>query len=154
MSLRLRLISLVAIVLAVSLVFGTAIACFSASRSVRTEMLSALVVARQTIENAIDGLKASHDPQRDLESLVASFKGNRHLRIFLTGDARMIATPAVEKSPFGGVPEWFVRLLHMVPAVAGVPIRLADRSYEIVTIETDPHNEIVEIWNELSDSLI
>jgi len=50
MSLCLRLISLVVIVLAVSLLFGGAIACFSASRSVRTEMLSALVVAQQTIE--------------------------------------------------------------------------------------------------------
>ena len=67
MSLRLRLISLVAIVLAVSLVFGSAIACFSASRSVRTEMLSALVVAQQTIENAVEGLQASYDPQRELE---------------------------------------------------------------------------------------
>jgi len=47
MSLRLHL---AAIGLAVSLVFGSAIACFSASRSVRTEMLSALVVAQQTIE--------------------------------------------------------------------------------------------------------
>src|SRR3984893_6957244 len=118
MSLRLRLISLVAIVLAVSLLFGGAIACFSASRSVRTEMLSALVVARQTIENAIDGLQTSHDPQRDLENLVASFKGNRHLRVSLTGDARAIAAPAVEKSPFGRVPEWFVRLIQVVPAAA------------------------------------
>ena len=58
MSLRLRLISLVVIVLAVSLFFGGAIACFSASRSVRTEILSALVVAQQTIENAIDGLQS------------------------------------------------------------------------------------------------
>jgi hypothetical protein len=67
MSLRLHLISLVAIGLAVSLVFGSAIACFSASRSVRTEMLSALVVAQQTIENAVEGLQASYDPQRELE---------------------------------------------------------------------------------------
>ena len=50
-------------------------ACFSASRSVRTEMLSALVVAQQTIENAIDGLRTSHDPRRQLENLGTSFKG-------------------------------------------------------------------------------
>jgi two-component system sensor histidine kinase UhpB len=154
MSLRLRLISLVAIVLAVSLVFGTAIACFSASRSVRTEMLSALVVARQTIENAIDGLQTSHDPQRELENLVASFKGNRHLRVSLSGDARAIASPVVEESPFGRVPAWFVRLIRVVPATFRVPVTLPDRSYESVVIETDPHNEIVEVWSELSDSLV
>jgi two-component system sensor histidine kinase UhpB len=154
MSLRLRLISLVAIVLAVSLVFGSAIACFSASRSVRTEMLSALVVAEQTIENAVDGLQTSLDPKRELENLVTSFKGNRHLRVSLSGDTRAIASPAVEESPFGRVPEWFVRLIRVVPATSRVPITLADRSYESVVIETDPHNEIVEVWNELSDSLI
>jgi two-component system, NarL family, sensor histidine kinase UhpB len=154
MSLRLRLISLVVIVLAVSLVFGGAIACFSASRSVRTEMLSALVVAQQTIENAIDGLQTSRDPQRELENLVTSFKGNRHLRVFLFGDTRAIASPAVEESPFGRIPKWFVRLIRVVPATSQVPIPFADRSYQSVVIETDPHNEIVEVWNELSDSLI
>jgi two-component system sensor histidine kinase UhpB len=154
MSLRLRLISLVAIVLAVSLVFGSAIACFSASRSVRTEMLSALVVAQQTIENAVDGLQTSHDPQRELENLVTSFKGNRHLRVTLSADTRAIASPAVEEPPFGRVPAWFVRLIQVVPATSRVPITLAGRSYESVVIETDPHNEIVEVWNELSDSLI
>jgi len=154
MSLRLRLISLVAIVLAVSLVFGSAIACFSASRSVRTEMLSALVVAQQTVENAVDRLQTSHDPQRELENLVTSFKGNRHLRVSLSGETRAIASPAVEEPPFGRVPEWFVRLIRAVPATYRVPITLPDRSYESVVIETDPHNEIVEVWNELSDSLI
>ena len=154
MSLRLRLISLVAMVLLVTLVFGSAVACFSASRSVRTEMLSALVVARQTIENAIDGLQTSHDPQRELKNLVASFKGNRHLHVSLTGDLRAITSPTVEKSPFGGVPEWFVRSIPVIPATAQVPITLADRSNQTVAIETDPHNEIVEVWNELSDTLI
>src|SRR5215471_2221937 len=67
-SLRLRLISLVVIVPAVSLVFGGAIACFSASRSVRTEMLSALVVAQQPIENAIDGLQTSHDSKKSRQT--------------------------------------------------------------------------------------
>jgi hypothetical protein len=38
-------------------------------------MLSALVVAQQTIENAIDGLRTSHDPRRQLENLGTSFKG-------------------------------------------------------------------------------
>jgi two-component system, NarL family, sensor histidine kinase UhpB len=96
-------------------------------------------------------LQTSHDPQRELENLVTSFKGNRHLRVFLSGDTRGIASPAVEESPFGRVPQWFVRLIRVVPATSQVPITFADRSYERVVIETDPLNEIVEVWNELSD---
>ena len=45
-------------------------------------------------------------------------------------------------------------MISVVPATSQVPITFADRSYERVVIETDPHNEIVEVWNELSDSLI
>ena len=78
MSLRWRLISLIVIILAVSLVFGGAIACLSASRSVRTEMLSALVVAQQTIENAIDGLQTSQAfkmSRRKIDSYRGDFDG-------------------------------------------------------------------------------
>jgi len=60
----------------------------------------------------------------------------------------------VEEPPFGRVPEWFIRMIHVVPVTSRVPITFADRSYESVVIETDPHNEFVEVWNELSDSLI
>jgi hypothetical protein len=68
MSLRLRLISLVAMVLLVTVVFGSAVACLSASRSVRTEMPSALVVARQSIENANGG---NPHPSRPFAAVVA-----------------------------------------------------------------------------------
>jgi two-component system, NarL family, sensor histidine kinase UhpB len=154
MSLRFRLIGLVAIILVVSLAFGSAIACFNASRSVRTEMRSAQVVGRQTIENAIDGLQNSPDPARDLENLVGSFKGNRHLRVALSGDAASIALPAIDTAPLGGAPAWFVGLIGVAPATDRVPVTLAGRVYGTVTIETDPRNEILEVWNEFSDSLI
>ena len=53
MSLRFRLITLVAIVLLVSLALGGVLACFNASRSLRTEMHAALLVGRQTVNNTI-----------------------------------------------------------------------------------------------------
>src|SRR5271170_2981527 len=79
-TLRFRLIALVSVALSISLALGGAIACRNASRSVRTEIKSALLVGRQTVENAIDGLRNSRDPQHDLEDFVLSFAGNRHLR--------------------------------------------------------------------------
>lgn len=85
MSLRFRLISLVCVVLLISLSLGGAIAYSNACRSVRTEMRAALLVGRQTIEAAVDRLQTAREPLRDLDDLVASFKGNRHLRIRLSG---------------------------------------------------------------------
>jgi hypothetical protein len=84
MALRFRLIALAAMVLMASLAAGGAIACFNATRSVRTEMLSALLVGRQTVENAVKTLQGTPDPRRHLDDLVASFEGNRHLRVSLS----------------------------------------------------------------------
>ncbi len=123
MSLRLRLICLVAVVLVISLLVGAAIACFNATGSVGTEMRAALLVGRRIVDNAAPGIQASPDPQRDLERLVAVFSGNRHLRVSLAGDPAVVADPAVETSAFGEPPGWFVRLIG-VPSI-GDRVRIA-----------------------------
>ncbi len=89
MSLRLRLIGLVAIVLVISLVLGGVIACFNASGSVGTEMRSALLLGRGVVENAAGGIGATGHPRRDLERLVAVLAGDRHLRASLAGIRRL-----------------------------------------------------------------
>ena len=66
MSLRLRLIALVAVALLLSLVLGGAVILLNASESVRTELRSALVVGRQTVENAAREIDGSPAPHRDL----------------------------------------------------------------------------------------
>jgi two-component system sensor histidine kinase UhpB len=155
MSLRFRLIGLVAMVLMVSLAVGGVIAGISASRSVRTEMRSALLVGRQAVENAVAGLPEAHDPQRDLDNLIASFGGNRHLRVSLTGVAGAPAiAPPSDKSPFGSVPAWFIGLIGVAPATDLVPVTVADRPLGTIVLETDPHNEILEVWNQFNDNLV
>jgi two-component system, NarL family, sensor histidine kinase UhpB len=153
MSLRFRLIGLVCVILIASLAFGGAIACRSASRSVRTEMRAALLVGRQTIENATERLQRAADPSRELRDLIASFKGNRHLRVWLVGAATVAANPSVEKSPFGGVPFWFTRVIGAAPVTDRVPIAVGGRDYGTVAVETDPHNELIEVWREFADSV-
>jgi two-component system sensor histidine kinase UhpB len=154
MSLRFRLIALVAIVLMISLVFGGAIACFNASRSVRIEMRSALLVGRQMVDDAVRELQRSRDPQRDLDDLISSFRGNRHLRVSVTGSIVAAAMPIKDHSPFGKAPAWFVRLVGVAPVTDRVPIAIGGRSYVTVVIETDPRNEILEVWNEVNESLL
>jgi len=154
MSLRFRLIGLVCGALVVSLLLGCVTACVNASRSVRTEMRSALLVGRQTIESEIERLRQAPDPSRDLDDLVSSFKGNRHLRVRLVGEAEAVAAPVVERPPFGAVPGWFVRVIGVVPVVDRVPFAVSGRDYGTIAIETDPHNEILEVWNEFTDSLV
>jgi two-component system, NarL family, sensor histidine kinase UhpB len=154
MSLRLRLIGLVCGALVLSLVLGGATAWLNASRSVRTEMRSALLVTRHTIENAVERLQDAPDPGYALGELVASFEGNRHLRVRFIGEAQAVATPVVESPSFGAVPNWFVRVIGVVPVADRVPITVGGRDYGTIVLETDPHNEILEVWNEFTDSLV
>ena len=154
MSLRLRLIGLVCIALVVSLTLGGAVAWLNATRSVRNEMRSALLVGRKTIENAIERLQTSLDPSRDLDDLVASFAGSRHLRVRFIGDPMAVTAPAVERPAFGTIPGWFVRVIGVEPVTDRVPVVLGEHHLGTVAIETDPHNEILEVWDEFADSLL
>lgn len=154
LSLRLRLIGLVALVFAASLVLGGTVACLNASRSVEAEMRSALAVGQQIVALGVAGLDRSDDPARDLERLVASFRGNRHLRVTLTGAERAVAAPQRDAPLLGTVPRWFERLIGVTPSRVLIPVALAGRAYGEIAIETVPHNEVLEIWNEFGDSLL
>jgi two-component system sensor histidine kinase UhpB len=147
LSLRLRLIGLVAMVLVLSLAFGGTVACLNASRSVQAEMRAALAAARQTIATAAAALGRSDAPRRDLDQLIASFRGNRHLRVALDGETGADPPPPAE------VPGWFVRLIGVPPDVLRMPV-VAGRDYGTIVIETAPRNEIIEVWDEFSDSLL
>jgi two-component system, NarL family, sensor histidine kinase UhpB len=154
MSLRFRLSGLVCFVLLLSLALGSVIAYSTAMRSVRTEMRAALLVGRQTIEVAIERLRASAHPGRDLDQLVGSFAGDRHLRVWRTGPQTVIASPLAERAYFGRVPGWFVRIVGPAPTTERIPVSINGRDYGTIGVETDPYNETLEVWNEFTDSLI
>jgi two-component system sensor histidine kinase UhpB len=154
MSLRLRLIGLVAITLVISLLLGCAMACFNASGSVGVEMKSALLVGRRAVESAVDKLQASRDPGRDLAGLVTLFAGNRHIRVSLEGDPAVVGAPAVEKSPYGGPPAWFVRLIGVPRMTERVPVAINGVRYATVLIEAVPHNETLDVWNDFIDTVV
>jgi two-component system sensor histidine kinase UhpB len=154
MSLRFRLIGLVAIAFVTSMAVGGVIISLIASRSVRTEMDAALLVGRQAVENAKGDLRSSRDPQRDLESFVASFAGSRHLRVSLAGNVAVVTPPVEERSPFGQTPAWFANLIGVAPVAERMAVAIAGHPSQTVVIETDPRNEILEVWNEFCEGLI
>jgi two-component system, NarL family, sensor histidine kinase UhpB len=155
MSLRFRLSSLVCIVLLLSLALGSLFAYSNAVRSVRTEMRAALLVGHQTVAIELERLWNSANTSGDLDQLIASFQGNRHLRVWLSGaKPAVVATPVDEHSRFGRMPAWFVRIIGVAPETRRISATIAGRDYGTVVIETDPYNETLEVWNEFTDSLI
>jgi two-component system, NarL family, sensor histidine kinase UhpB len=153
MSLRFRLIGLVCLVLIASLLSDGIIAYANASRSVRTEMRAAFMVGRQTIASTLDRIHNGSEPSRALDELVASFQGNRHLLVWHIGGAAAVAAPVSEKSRFGHAPTWFIRLIGVAPETEQIPVAVDNRDLGTLVIATDPHNEILEVWNEFAGSL-
>src|ERR1700733_6143077 len=149
MSLRVRLITSIVLVLLISLCVGGLVAGWHAIRSVRTELQAALSVGTQTLRNGIDDLSGGHDLQAELGRLVHMFDGDRHLRAVLRdreGQPRVTSTTArVAK-----VPAWFVSLL--APSIR--PVRRDVGAGNVITVETDPRNEIGEVWTQLQDDLV
>ncbi len=153
MSLRIRLILLVTLALALSLTLGGTLAWLNARHSVATELNSALTVARQTIGSGIASANGSPDWRRDIDRLVASFAGNRHLRVSLTGDA-IVARPSVESPPVGSVPHWFERAIGVKSEAARILVVIDGQTRGTILVETVPHNEVLENWDEFGESLL
>jgi two-component system, NarL family, sensor histidine kinase UhpB len=149
MSLRVRLITSIVFVLFISLCVGGVVAGWHAIRSVRTELQAALAVGAQTLRNGIDDLSGGHESPQELGRLVHMFDGDRHLRAVLSdrgGEPLVTSTTArVAK-----VPTWFVSLL--APSIA--PVRRDVGASNAITVETDPRNEIGEVWTQLQDDLV
>lgn len=154
MSLRLRLIGLVALVFVASLALGGTLAYLNASRSVATELDAALAVACHLVEARLADLDRAADPEHDLAQLVAAFAGNRHVRVSLAGEPGESAGPAAEASPIADIPPWFVRLIGVAPKAVGIPVVIGGKAHGILRLETVPHNEILEIWNEFCDTAL
>lgn len=154
LSLRGRLIGLVGLVFALSLALGGTVACLNASRSVDAELRAAMAVAQQSVTAGLGGLERSDDPRRDLERLIASFRGNRHVSVRLSGADRAVTMPQVDAPPLAAAPPWFERLIGVVPSSLRIPVTLAGQPYGEITLTTVPHNEVLEIWNEFADSLL
>ena len=83
MSLRARVVTLIAAVLAVSMAMGVAAAGYQARQALSAELSAGLGGARQTVASAFEDLPHSDHPGRDLRQLVATFDGNRHVRATL-----------------------------------------------------------------------
>lgn len=153
MTLRMRLICSVAISLLISVAFGGLLIWWTARLSVATELAAALAVGEQTVRATIDRLSRSTEPRNELLRLVATFDRDRHVRAVLRGDGRWesASTPTVES---GDIPDWFVWAI--VPATNDIRIALpeVDPIFREITLEADPRNEALEVWNSSRESLL
>lgn len=149
MSLRLRLILSVLGVLIASLVLGGGLIAWRAARSVGVEMRASLGVRAQVIV----AMAPERGGERSLADLVASFDGDRHIRVsLLDADGAEVLTSRLAQ-PGSTAPAWFAWLVGVEPETLSMPAPAASRVGASLRLQTDPNNEIGEVWGETRDSV-
>jgi two-component system, NarL family, sensor histidine kinase UhpB len=153
MSLKVRLVLWVALMLLVSLMLGAGLAWWHATRSVATEMQAALVVGQQTVQTVIPHIGPDDDRGAALRQLIGTFNGNRHLRATLIGTDGATAAVSALLPPPEHVPSWFGSTV-MPNSAPSIRIALPEAAGGgSILLETDPHNELTEVWTDFLDDI-
>jgi two-component system sensor histidine kinase UhpB len=145
MSLRGRVIALVALMLLVSVSIYVAMSWNSARSDLAAELSAARMGGLQTVRSAFEDLPRSDHPARDLRQLVETFNGNRHVTAAVfdqLGRARLVSVAAM---PRRVAPSWFAALLrpHLEPVTVAVP----DGSRSVLTLRPEPASDIAVLWS-------
>jgi two-component system sensor histidine kinase UhpB len=144
-SLRGRVIGLVALMLLISVSLYVAISW----RGVRGDLAAELSAARtgglQTVRSAFEDLPRSDHPRRDLRQLVSTFNGNRHVTAVVIdrlGRVRLVSRPSL---PRKAAPAWFARSLR--PDLTAVTVEVPDGSRDVLTLQPEPASDIAALWS-------
>jgi len=151
MSLRARIVAAIAAVLLVSAILGAGLAGWRAKQALREELAAALTGGRQTVESAYEDLPRSDHPARDLDQLIATFDGNRHLRAMLVApDGRPLARSRV--LPAAPAPPWFAALVQSDLPPESLPAPVAGGRRVVLTPVWA--NDVGEAWAQFLDLVL
>jgi two-component system, NarL family, sensor histidine kinase UhpB len=150
MTLRHRLIALIALVLPLSLLVGGLLTYWHAVRKVETEMAAALAFGESSVRDAIVSMASSADPTLYLARVVASFTGERHLQVSHIGPDGKIAAQSQVSRPKGPPPEWLARVLAGPQHSISVELPGDLKKFGQLQIAADPLNEVTEVWDDVT----
>lgn len=154
MPLRARLIVLVGLVLLLSIAGGGTLVVWRAMHSVQTELQAALDVGARTVRNGYADVAETGGAATELRHLVATFDGNRHVRAtLLTADGTGVAASELFP-PTQHVPGWFVRMIAGAPLEVRLAVPADVGGGGAIVLQTDPINEIGEVWVQSRDAML
>ena len=153
-TLRQRLLLLLALMLAASVVVKTSLAFWHAAGKVQTELTAALVVGEQIVADAVRELENVPNPYQMMPSVIERFSGGRHLRIALLDDVGKEVVSSRLAMPEEPAPEWVYNFLAGETEIATIKLPSSIKGYSSFYIEADPRNEVQEFWEELRHGLV
>jgi two-component system sensor histidine kinase UhpB len=148
MSLRARVVALIAAVLLISMLMGTAVAGYQARHALAAELTAGLSGARQTVGGAFEDLPNSDHAARDLRQLVATFDGNRHVGANLLGADGKVALASQTQTPDRPAPAWFARLLGSTPPPLRIAVPATAGGYPAIVLTPTAEIDVAAAWRE------
>lgn len=151
LSLRVRLIILVALALVLGLSANIARLVLEAAPRVQAEDQSVVRLAVAFGKALVADLDKAADPEEKLAQIVGDMAQLRHVSVARQGPASTpAATPArpsddIEQAP--GVPSWFIALVHPEQTTVTVPVEVDGKSLGALAITSHPSDEMAEIWD-------
>jgi two-component system, NarL family, sensor histidine kinase UhpB len=150
LSLRARLITLLALVLILGLTINITRLVLEAGPRVQAEDQSVIRLAREFIETLVVSLNETADPDARLSRIIQDLNRLRHVSITRQEDASGVKPPVADdrdddREP-SSVPAWFVALVHPETTAVNVPIAIHGRPGSLV-ITSHPDDEMNEIWD-------
>lgn len=149
MSLRARIVVLIALVLFVGVLLGAVAAALQARRALHEELVAALTGGEQMAASAFEDLPRSDHPARDLAQLAHAFDGDRHLRAVLKDGAGGVILASRPAPASAAAPAWLARALGPAPPAIDLPTprtAAAGRTLELQPIDGPDADAI---WREL-----
>jgi two-component system sensor histidine kinase UhpB len=150
MSLRGRVIGLVALMLVVSVSIYVMILWSGSRRDLSAELTAARMGGVQTVQSAFEDLPRSDHPQRDLRQLVATFNGNRHLSAAVSDRFRRVQLASTAAMPQKPAPNWFAASVSpdLQPVALRVPVGVGN----VLTLRPEPASDIAALWSATIDA--
>lgn len=149
MSLRVQLITTIALALLATLGLGALLVHWHAVEKIETEMTAAIASGARIARNAVDDDHEFVNPKRRLVLLVADFDGDRHLRATVRDKSDAVVLSSKPSRTDDPAPPWLVRWLWQVPKTTQLSLPSAFDDHGRLFLETDPINEIAEVWEDL-----
>jgi two-component system sensor histidine kinase UhpB len=148
MSLRARVVTLIAAVLLIAMTLGVGVAGYQVRHALSAELAAGLEGAQQTVGSAFEDLPNSDHPARDLRQLVATFDGNRHVRASLIGPDSATAVASRTRAPSRPAPPWFGRLLGSSPPPIQIAVPRTAAGFRAIVLTPTAEIDVAAAWRE------
>jgi len=157
LSLRARLITLLALVLILGLTINITRLVLEAGPRVQAEDQSVIRLAKEFIETLVVSLNETADPDARLNQIIQDLNRLRHVSITRQEDASEVKPPMADDRgddrEQSSVPASFVALVHPETTAVNVPISIHGKPGSLV-ITSHPDDEMNEIWDGIVTQLL